>query len=298
MGKRAFFEFVVGEDKSSRPIFKPYGITAAPGKVYICDNGSRTVDIAEYAKRRMSYFIPMGDATLGCPINIAVDGDGTRYLTDTKRCQVLVFKDDKYLGAIGTKGEMKPVGVALSTNRVYVTDLEGHGIRVYDKQSRNLLFTFPKDPKDTVSQLFSPTNIAIDKQNHVWVSDTGGFFVKVFDADGKFIRKIGEQGTSPGRFAMPKGIAVDRDCRAYVIDASFQLVQLFDSEGRILLYFGDAPTNQAGGMSLPASVAVDYDNVQYFKGMIAPNFTVEYLIYVTSQTGDRKVSVFGFGHKK
>jgi len=46
----------------------------------------------------MSFFNPVGDATLGMPINIAVDADGTRYITDTKRNQVLVFKGDAYVG--------------------------------------------------------------------------------------------------------------------------------------------------------------------------------------------------------
>ena len=68
------------------------------------------------------------------PINVAVDTDGTRYVTDTTRGQVLIYSaSDEYLGAIGKKEEFKPVGVAVAGNRLYVTDLKGHNVRVYCK---------------------------------------------------------------------------------------------------------------------------------------------------------------------
>src|SRR5690348_1712295 len=52
-----------------------------------------------------------------------------------------------------------------------------------------------------------------------------------------------------------------------------------------------------GSTSLPAGVWVDYDHVKYFQQYAAPGFKVEYLIFVTNQYGDHKVSVYGFGRK-
>jgi hypothetical protein len=49
------------------------------------------------------------------------------------------------------------------------------------------------------------------------------------------------------------------------------------------------------GLSLPAAVKIDYDNVALFKRYAAPNFNVEYLILVTSQVAPNKIDVFGFG---
>jgi hypothetical protein len=43
---------------------------------------------------------------------------------------------------------------------------------------------------------------------------------------------------------------------------------------------------------------VDYDNVDRFQKYAAPDFQIDHLVIVTSQYGPRKVSVFGFGHKK
>lgn len=294
-GERKFFDFVVGVERMERPIGKPYGIAATPGKLYICDSEADAVEVVDLKKRKIGYFQPVADATLDLPINIAVDTDGTRYITDTKRDQVVVFNGDNYAGAIGKLNEMKPCGVALSKTRVYVTDLQNHCVRVYDKASRNQLFTIPKPGDDKNAQLFSPTNVAIDQQGRVYVSDTGGFRVNIYDADGKYLHTTGSIGLLPGQFARPKGIAVDREGRYYVVDASTQVVQIFNPEGHILMYFGDP---SRGATSLPAGIAIDYDNVGEFQRFVAPNFTVEYLILVANQTGFRKISVFGFGHKK
>jgi DNA-binding beta-propeller fold protein YncE len=299
-GKRKFFNFIVGEERMQRPIVKPYGITSTPGRLYVCDTGPGSIEIIDLEKRRISYFRPGGNGTIGTPINIAVDDDGTRYITDTKRKQVLIYKVEDYAGAIGEKDDMKPVGVALAGGRIYVTDIQNHCVRVYDKTSLKELFRFPKtDVKEqSEERLYSPTNVALGKNGKVYVSDTGGFSVNVYDSEGKFLKKIGEEGLSPGKFGLPKGIAVDRKGLFYVVDAKTQLVQLFDDQGRILMYFGNPTSDKGGSTCLPAGIAVDYDNVQQFQRFAAPNFAIEYLILLTNQMGGQRVSVFGFGHKK
>jgi DNA-binding beta-propeller fold protein YncE len=233
------------------------------------------------------------------PINVAVDANGTRYVTDTTRGQVLVYSaKDEFLGAIGKKDELKPVGVAVTGNRLYVTDLKTHSVIVYDKAKREPLFSIPRDPDNARSRLLSPTNIAIDKQGRVYVSDTGGFYIQIYDADGNYLRTIGEQGLTPGSFALPKGIAVDREGRVYVVDAATQVIQIFDNQGRILMYFGNPKGSGPGSTSLPAGIAVDYDHLKFFQQYASPDFKLEYLIFITNQYGDQKVSVYGFGHKK
>jgi len=297
-GKRTFFRFIVGTAQVEHPISQPYGLAATPGKLFICDSGASVVAIADLATRKMSIFNPKGDGELAFPVNIAVDTDGTRYIVDTGHDKVLVYKEDKYLGSIGKKGEIKPCGVALSKDRIYVTDKLNHCVRVYAKADLKELFIFAKENANQAALLYQPTSIAIDSQGHIQVSDTGGFVVNVYDSEGKYLRTVGKAGLEPGTFARPKGIAVDRENRTYVVDAATQVIQLFDEQGRILMYFGDPATHGGGQTCLPAGIAVDYDNVKYFQNFAAPNFAVEYLIYVANQDGPQKIGVFGFGHKK
>jgi DNA-binding beta-propeller fold protein YncE len=315
-----FATYVVGKPIVTKPIGKPYGVALRDGKMFVCDLGTSSVDILDLKAQTFRYFTPTGEGQFITPINIAVDYDGTRYVTDTARGQILIYgADDQYIGAIGakaTKGEkpllaanqtppatekdsLKPTDVLLAGNRLYVTDLKSRAVQVYDKTKRELLFTIPRNPDiaDSKSKLFSPVNMAMDTHGRLYVSDIGAFRVQQFAADGRFLRSYGlGAGDKPGEFARPKGVAVDRDGRVYVVDAGSQVVQIFDQEGRLLLYFGEMLPH-APGLDLPAKVIIDYDHVGYFQKYAAPNFHVEYLVIVTNQFGDSKVSVFGFGHQ-
>jgi sugar lactone lactonase YvrE len=295
----SFVDFLSGRPSGPKPLVKPYGLAIKDGMIYVCDTMVNSIEVFDVVKKRARYFTPRAEGRLQTPINLTIDADGTRYVTDTGRSQVLIYaKDGRYLGAIGAKDEMKPSDIAVTPERLYIADLDGHCVKVYSKAERKLLFTIPRDPKAAEGRLFSPTNLALDKEDRLLVSDTGAFSVQVYDLEGKHLGRIGQQGVAPGMFARPKGVAVDREGRAYVVDAATQLVQLFDREGRLLLFFGQPGASAEGELYLPAAVKVDYDNVKLFQKYAAPGFELEHLILVTSQFGINKVSVFGFLRKK
>ncbi len=291
-GKGRFKDFVLGGGTIQRPIWKPYGVTARPGMLYLCDTQPRNVASLDLAKKRMRYLRPSGANAFKSPINVAVDTDGTKYVTDTGLGQVRIFSaDDRSLGTLALP--MKPCGIALAGDRLYVTDLSNHCAHVFNKATRELLFSFPSGDDANTNRLRAPTNIAVDPQGRIYVSDTGDFTIKIFDSSGKHLRTIGDLGLRPGSFALPKGIAVDREGRIYVVDAATGLIQLFNRDGELLMFFAGPDSPAGSACYLPAGVAVDYDNVKYFQSFIAPGRQLEYLIFVTNQSGDRKVSVYG-----
>lgn len=294
-GPSKFSEFVAGENKIHRPIVKPYGLTIRKGKVYVCDTQVANVSISDLAKRRLRYLKPQGQAAMKIPINVAVDKDETIYVTDTGRGQVLIYdKEGNLLEAVGKQDSLKPCGLALTEERFYITDLKTASVKVYDKKTRQLIRSFPASSTNEQAKLFQPTNLAVDSQGRIYVSDSGGFAIKIFDAEGNYVRTVGELGVTPGQFSLPKGIGVDRDGRFYVVDAAAPVVQLFDSNGRLLMFFGQPATSGDAGLYLPAGLAVDYENVALFQKYAAPGYKVEYLILLTNQVGPQKVSVFGF----
>jgi DNA-binding beta-propeller fold protein YncE len=295
-GQSRFGKFVLGDSQIRRPIWKPYGIAVTPGKVYVCDTQPGNVSMVDLAKRQIRYLRPKGPAAMQLPIGVAVDADGKRYVSDTSRGQVLIYGTDGELkGAIGKGNDMKPCGIALDRDRLYVTDLTNHCVSVYQTVTRELLFQIPRQKEEGKPGLWSPTNVAVDREGRIYVSDTGGFMVQVYDAEGKHLRTIGDMGLAPGRFALPKGIGVDRENRVYVVDAAVGLVQLFDPEGRILMYFGEP--SSAAPVYLPTGLAIDYDNVKFFQDRVAPGFRLQYLIWVANQAGEKKISVYGFLEK-
>lgn len=295
----SFADFITGRPVGPNPLIKPYGLALKDGKLYVCDTMASAIEVFDLARKRARYFAPRGEGRLVTPIHITIDADGTRYVADTGREQVLIYsKDDAYLGAIGTKDEFKPADVAVTGDRLYIADLKGHAVLVYSKATHKRLFSIPRDPKAAQGRLYSPTNLALDQRGRLLVSDTGAFAVQIYDLEGNYLRTIGRQGVAPGLFARPKGVAVDHTGRAYVVDAATQVVQVFDADGKLLMFFGQPGASTQGELYLPAAVKLDYDNVSFFQKQVAPGYNLEYLILVTSQFGDHKVNVYGFLQKK
>ena len=294
-GQNAVKKFVLGRTSKDKFVGKPYGIASRKDEIFFCDTGFDGVGILKLDRQSMEQFIPDRDGKMKAPINAVSDAAGNLYVTDTEREQVLIYdKDGVPLEPLGKKDEMKPCGIAIAGEYFYVTDLKNHQVRLYRISDRTLARTIPRADDDGKGRLFSPVNVAVDQQGTVYVSDPGAFRVQVYDAEGRYVRTIGKQGVGPGMFARPRGLAVDHEGRLYVVDAATQMVQLFDREGRLLIYLGDPSVNGPGSTHLPAGVSVDYENVAWFQKYCAPGKELEYVVYLTNQYGDPRISVYGF----
>lgn len=325
LGERNWLlDFLVGK-RPNKILGKPYGVAVTPGRLYIGDTSPPAVEILDLGEKRFRHLSTRGISRLLVPANVAVDNEGNLYVSDTGRGQILIFgPDERYVNAIGIRASanaplfmggvkpeekkdlvwsegqpietttpMKPAGLIVAGDRLYVADLLTHSVRVFDRKTRQQLLTMPTDRKDEQGKLYSPTNLALDQQGCLYVSDTGGFRILKFDAQGKFLRTFGRQGNRPGECMRPKGVAVDRTGRVYVVDAAAQVVQIFDAEGNLLMYFG-APDEGEHGLILPAGIALDYANVERFQHYAAPGYRLEYLVIVVSQFGGSMVNVYGF----
>lgn len=295
----SFMTFITGEQPKFIPIVKPYGGYVGGGKFYVCDTGQGTVLKMDLVGKRMGVVTPDSAGAFTMPVNMTVDANGWLYVVDMGRQQLLILDDkENFVAAVGTRGKSRPMDVAVTRDRIYLSDVNDHCVHVLDKATQTNLFDIPRSEDTTNIQrkLFQPINLTLDSQGRVFVSDFGAYRVQVYDADGKYLRTIGEHGNNMGDFSRNKGVAVDRNNNIYVVDAAFDNVQIFNEEGRLLMPFGGAKADQAS-LELPAKVLLDYDDVALFQKYAAPNFKVEYLVIVMNQFGPRKVDVFGFGHK-
>jgi DNA-binding beta-propeller fold protein YncE len=290
--RSALAKFVAGE-QSGRELEQIYGVALSEGRLYAVDSKGAAVAIFDLNKPQFSMFNGGGGGRMKRPINLKIDSDGTKYITDTGRDQVLVFdRENNFVAAYGEKGQFRPVDVAIAGDRLYVVDILHHQVQVLDKRTGRLLSTFGK-PGSKEGELFHPTNIAIGPDGDLYIAETSNFRVQRFKPDGKTVRSYGEVGDTPGKFARPKGVALDRAGRLYVSDAAFQNVQIFAVDGSLLMAFGQSAGPET--LSLPAAIAIDYDNVALFRKYADPKFTIEFLILVASQISPNKVDVYGFG---
>jgi len=292
--KDSFADFIVGEDKASQRLTQPYGIALDKGKLYVADTGAGGLAIFDLAKQNFSFMTGSGAGRIKRPINIRIDADGTRYVTDTGRDQILIYdRDDHFVKAYGVEGQFRPVDIAIAGDRLYVTDILHHQIHVLDKTSGRPLFKFGKAGSGE-GELFHPTNLAIGPDGDVYVVETSNYRVQRFTAEGKPVRTYGVVGMALGNFARPKGIAIDKAGRMFVGDAAFQNIQMFDDKGKLLMFFGQTE-GRSDGLNLPAGVTIDYDNIAAFRRFADAKFNIEYLILVASQFGPNKVDIFAFG---
>lgn len=287
----AFSKFVLGQS-SPIPILKPYGIAFANGKLYVCDGGLGGIEIIDLTSNSFDIFSPSGNGQLQLPINCFVDDEGLLYVADAGRLQVVVFdKNGEYLTNFGQGEKQKPIDVFVYQDKIWVPDMNNNKINVYQKGTYEFLFSFPETDKNSESYLFMPTNLYVNN-DIVYVSDIGGFDIKMFNLKGEYLKTIGSHGDRMGQFARPKGIAVDDDSTIYVVDAGFENIQMFDSNGSLLMYFG-GPYKGSGDMWLPAKVIISYDKINYFHKYVDPDLNLKYLIFVTNQYGPDKINVYG-----
>ena len=292
--KNSFADFILGSQSREYLVEKPYGIALHEGKLYVVDSARAGYVVLDLATRKRKFINGGAAGRMNKPINITIDGDGSKYISDTGRQQVLVFsKEDKFIRAYGKKGQFKPSDVALTDKKLFVTDLKGHRIVVLDKLLGHKINEIGKVGSKQ-REFYFPTNLAIGPEKNLYVTDTGNYRVQKYTQDGGFLHQYGSIGSGLGKFARPKGITVDKKGRLYVVDAAFENIQVIDNSGKLLLFFGK-PGDSPADINLPADIAIDYDNIKFFQKFADPKFKLEYVLLVSSQFGVNKINIFGFG---
>ena len=292
--KSGFSDFLLGKKSTDSMITKPYGIAVFDGKIYVVDAGRAGYGVLNLKTQKYKFVSGGAAGKMKKPINITIDKKGSKYISDTGREQVLIFdRNDKFVRALGIKGQFKPSDVAVTEERIFITDLNSHTIHVLDKFSDKLINQFGQVGSKE-GEFYYPTNLSLGPDKLLYITDTGNFRVQKFTQNGEFIRRYGSIGSGLGKFARPKGLTLDKEGRLYVVDAAFENVQVIDNKGKLLLYFGQAGDKPAD-INLPADISIDYDNVKLFQPYAHPKFKLEYVILVSSQYGVNKINVFGFG---
>jgi DNA-binding beta-propeller fold protein YncE len=268
MKKTNFLDRVAGIQKEDfKPTFeKPYGIaTDSHNRIYVTDTGQGLIFVLDRDSKRVTYIGPGAQVTLRVPLGIAVDSKDRVWVADGAGQHVYAFDAaGNALMALGKPGEMvNPSSVAVddARHRLYVVDTKQHCVLVYDLESGSSLGKFGERGLGK-GQFNFPTNVAVDRQGRIYISDTMNFRVQIFDSQYKYVGTVGEQGNQLGQFMKPKGLALDSYQNLYVVDSDFDNFQIFDPQQRLLLFVGTAG-QVPGTFWLPAGMYIDRDNYIY-----------------------------------
>ncbi len=224
----------------------PYGLAVdSKGLVYVADTKVGAVFIFDPESKDTGFIKHGVDAKFGRIFGLAIDDADRLFVSDGQYNHVLVFnKEHKLQGSFGEGIMNDPAGLAIDEeNRfLYVANTGSDQILVFDADSFKLLRKIGTPGKNhtltTPGDFSKPTNVAVDKDGNLYVTDTLNDRVEEFDADGQFIRTFGKNGDGPGDFTRPKGIAIDCDGHVWVADAGLNRLQVFTPEGTVRLVFG------------------------------------------------------------
>jgi hypothetical protein len=78
------------------------------------------------------------------------------------------------------------------------------------------------------------SSIAVDREEHIYVTDQGEKHIKVFDKEGDYLRMIGRPGQGPGEFGRPTKIFITENNELRITDPSRRQVHSYTAEGRYL----------------------------------------------------------------
>ncbi len=137
-----------------------------------------------------------------------------------------------------------------SAHRIFVTDIKAAVVHVFDFVHSRYSLLRGGDP------LRSPMGVAADREDNIYVSDSGLQTILVYDARGKFVHYLKQSRGHESYFDSPQGIAVDSATkRIYVCDATRHMVIVLDKKGHVLTHFGArGGGTEAGSFIYPTQV--------------------------------------------
>lgn len=216
-----------------------------------------------------------------------VDGLGRICVTDVGRNAVMVFDPvNKQFNVWQWAGEnqrfLAPIGItAGGADTVLVADAE---LKVVVRLSRD------GEPLGQFGHgLFQrPTGLARDAaRGRIYVADTHGHNIKVFNDDGELLDTLGQRGERVGEFNFPTHLAFAND-RLYVTDSRNSRIQVLDTDGVTKTSFGERGLF-VGNLPHPKGVAADSDGNIY----VVESYYDHLLIY--NDAGELLLPIGGTG---
>lgn len=248
---------------------KPYGVTTDKrGRIYIADTELQAVFVIDQKAKTVERREGTSRAPLAMPVGVATDAEDRLFVSDAALHSMVCYNSSgATVARFGTSELGRPGGIAIdrARNRLYVVDAKDSRIAVFDTTSLKLVTYYgsPSKPGQRDKGTFlTPTNVAVDRQGNIYVTDTGNYRIQILDPNGKFLRMFGAQGDAPGEFIRPKGIAVDSEGHVYVADAEFNNFQILTPGGQPLLAVG-ALGYEPGQFALVAGLYIDSEDQIY-----------------------------------
>jgi sugar lactone lactonase YvrE len=276
------------QEKPRFQLVMPYGMAVdSKNRLYVADRKVSAIFRVNTETGEFDMIKNGVHARFGAVIGLAIDDADRIFVSDSVARRVMVFSQEFKPEASISEGLANPGGIAIDNeNRfLYVADSDNDQVMVYDADSpykllRRIGTAGKKHSLTDPGNFAMPTNVAVDGDGNLYVTDTLNSRIQIFDADGNFLKTFGKAGDGAGSFARPKGLAVDADGHIWVADAVQNRVQVFNQEGQLLMWMGGTGI-YPGQFRTLAGLAIDKNN-RVFTSEQYPG-RVQYFRYVTEE---------------
>jgi DNA-binding beta-propeller fold protein YncE len=198
----------------------------------------------------------VGPGEFNYPRAVALAPDGGLYVVDKAgRIQRITQQGEFELGwRLAEIERGKPTGLGVAPDgRVFAADTHYHRVLIFESDGR-LAGEFGS-AGDGPGQFRLPTDVAVDREGFVYVSEYGGN-----DRISKFTPRLEymfsfDGGESGVRVERPQSLCLDPDGALWVADACNHRICQFDREGRLVRAFG-RPGVEPGELRFPYNVDV------------------------------------------
>lgn len=165
------------------------------------------------------------------PTDVAIGPDGTIWVNDPQRWQLVAFNPDGSFKTIVHQGPgyMMPQAFDVSANNeIYIADFKNLKIRVFSPNNKEL--------RSWNTSL--PTEVSV-KGDRVFVGQGSG--MAVYDTKGALIAKWGSRGKGVGQVDIVRGTAIGPDGSLYISDTENHRVKSYTADGKLKWVY---PTNE------------------------------------------------------
>jgi DNA-binding beta-propeller fold protein YncE len=265
---------LVGTKQRMLAVQRPHDVwTDDQGRMFVTNGLQSGFWIFDPNEKEARIVNPDGAATVGKPMGITGDGQGTVFIADPSGKRVVAMDEDgNFVQAYGGLDVLlNPVDVALSPSghRVYVADAYCHQVLIFDRESGELLRTLGRDDGNLTSKGAQKLATTHGMPDH----GQDGAVPAQSEASPQTPGHAADEPVEPsdlwenrsaaeGEFRYPAFLATAPDGRLFVSDAMNFRVQIFDADGEFLGMFGrmgDTP----GAFSRPKGIEVDSEGHVY-----------------------------------
>ncbi|HWM55150.1 MAG TPA: DNRLRE domain-containing protein [Solirubrobacterales bacterium] len=221
---------------------------------FVCESGCKTS--IDYSTSYGS--LGTGKKEFNYPAGSAFDAQGNLWVVDNNNNRVQKLDSaGNYVFEFGGLGSAKgklsdPMDIAIDGNgNLWVADRGNSRVQKFNQKGEYLDEFGSLGSTDGKFSSYGPRSIGIDAQGELWVSDYSGR-VQEFDAEGNFIKAVGQFGESAG-LDVGEG-------KVWVADWTKHRVSVFSAAGKPLFDFGSQGSTE-GKLINPDAVEVSKGNV-------------------------------------